>query len=164
MIEQFLKTVSHLPEQEVPAGKIVLRQGERRGQLWVLTRGSVEILKDDTAICKVKDRGAVFGEMSVLLRTYQLASVKTVEPSAFVVIEDAEQFLAGNSEAAVLLAKMLAKRLALLDSNFSKVKQDLEKMKEGESDTPKPAPTGTQLVGRFLADAERTFRDPYSMD
>ncbi len=164
MIEKFLETVSHLPEQEVPAGRVILRQGERRGQLWILTKGVVEIVKNETPICKVSERGAIFGEMSVLLRTFQLATVKTAEPSSFLVIEDAENFLAGSSTAAVVLAKMLAKRLALLDSNFSKLKQDYEKLRVEYAAMPKPHDPGTQLVSRFIADAERCLGDPLSRD
>lgn len=162
MIEQFLQTVSHIPEHEVEAGKIVLRQGERRGQLWILTSGSVEIIKNETPICKVSEKGAIFGELSVLLRTFQLATVKTVEASTFHVVEDAETFLSNNSTAAVVLAKMLAKRLALLDSNFSQLKKDYEKLRIEEATRTKTPGSGTQLVSRFLADAERTLRDPIS--
>ncbi len=159
MIEQFLQTVSHIPEVEVEAGKTVLRQGERRGQLWILTSGAVEIIKNDTPICKVSERGAIFGELSVLLRTFQLASVRTTEPSRFHVVEDAETFLSNNSTAAVVLARMLAKRLALLDSNFSQLKKDYEKVR-AEEKTGAVQGSSTQLVTRFLADAERTLGDP----
>jgi CRP/FNR family transcriptional regulator, cyclic AMP receptor protein len=164
MIETFLETISHLPEREIPPGKVILRQGERRGQLWILLRGTVEIIKNETPICKVAERGAIFGEMSVLLRTFQLASVQTAEPCAFRVIEDAETFLTGNSAASVVLAKMLAKRLALLDSNFSKLKSDYQKLKAEYDAQARPEDTGTKLVSRFIADAERSLGDPLSRD
>lgn len=164
MLEQFLQTVSKFPERQVPAGQVVLRQGERRNQLWVLTRGAVEIIKNDVPICTVNERGAIFGELSVLLRVYQLATVRTTEPSTFHLVENADEFLAGDATASVVLARMLGKRLALLDASFSRLKRDYEKLRAEESAHAQRPSTGTQLVSRFIADAERKLEGPASLD
>jgi CRP/FNR family transcriptional regulator, cyclic AMP receptor protein len=162
MTDQFLESVSHLPEKQVGAGQEILRQGERRGQLWVLLEGSVEIVKNGTPICTVSERGAIFGELSVLLRTYQLATVRAEVDSRFHVIEDAATYLADNTPATFVLARMLARRLALLDSHFSQVKKELEDLKSTQVPPPKEEGPSTQLFSRFLAEAERSLEGPTS--
>ena len=115
-------------EKNFPAGFEILRQGERRGLLYVLAEGSVEIVKNDQQICIVREKGAVFGELSILLHSYQNASVRTLEPCVFHVIEDAERFLEGNPKVAFQLAQMLGRRLALLDSHFADLKTKITLM------------------------------------
>lgn len=115
-------------ETTVAADEDVLRQGERRGLLYVLVSGRVEIVKNDSQICIVEEPGAVFGELSILLGCYQNATVRTLTPCVFRVVEGAEQYLKQNPAAAYALAAMLARRLALLDSHFAALKKQINAM------------------------------------
>lgn len=119
-----------LPVKEVTvaAGQEILRQGERLGVLYVLEEGQVEVVKNGAQICTVADRGAVFGELSILLGCYQNATVQTLAPCKFKVLEKAGQYLEKNPKAALQLARMLARRLALLDSHFAELKSKLNTM------------------------------------
>ena len=101
-----------LNKTSFPKHGTVLKQGEKKGALLFLCEGSVEVLRDGVRICKVSDRGAVFGEISVLLNVAQTATVRTLEPSTFFVIQEASKFLKTHPDLTYLLAKLLARRLA----------------------------------------------------
>jgi len=66
--------------KEFAAGAILLSEGETSGQLYILAEGSVEILRGDTQVAVVSEPGAVFGEMSVLLKRPHTATVRTTSP------------------------------------------------------------------------------------
>jgi CRP-like cAMP-binding protein len=123
-LENRLRQLEPAPaEIRVPPGTELLRQGERLGVLYVLVSGRVEILKNGHPLCVVADRGAVFGELSLLLRCYQNATVRTVEACTLLRVENAEQAFAQSPEIALELARMLARRLALLDARFAELKE-----------------------------------------
>src|SRR4029079_8938984 len=86
--------------KEFAAGAILLSEGETSGQLYILAEGSVEILRGDTQVAVVSEPGAVFGEMSVLLKRPHTATVRTTSPVGVFVFEDAESFLKSHPEIA----------------------------------------------------------------
>lgn len=132
-LETMLRRLDPAPaEIRVPPGAELLRQGERLGVLFVLVQGRVEILKNGNPLCVVADRGAVFGELSLLLRCYQNATVRAADACTLLRVEHAEQALAQSPELALELARMLARRLALLDARFAELKEHVSRM-EAES-------------------------------
>jgi len=113
---------------ELAAGQVLLRQGERLGCLFLLRSGKVEILKNQAQICVVEERGAVFGELSLLLGCYQNATVRAQSPSTFWVVDNAGAVIEKFPELALELARLLARRLALLDARFAELKQQILRM------------------------------------
>jgi len=107
-------------------GGVVLEQGTTRGLLLVLIQGEVEVLRDNVRVAKTSEQGAVFGEMSVLLRQPHTATVRALKPSSFAIIEDPEQFLASSSAVSLHIARMLANRLSALTTYLVDVKQQYE--------------------------------------
>jgi CRP-like cAMP-binding protein len=97
--------------QSLPAGTILLTEGETSGRLYVLAGGTVEVLRGDTQVALVADPGAIFGEMSVLLRRPHIATVKAASAVEVLVFDDAESFLKSNPEIAFIVGKLLAERL-----------------------------------------------------
>jgi len=108
---ELLRLCGVTPQRDVPAGEIVLNEGDRTGVLYVLIAGTVEVLKGDVQVNVVSDPGAVFGEMSVLLDAPHMATVRTLAPSRFHVIEDARRFLNGDPAVAFAISRLLARRL-----------------------------------------------------
>lgn len=102
---------SGVARQEIPAGAVLLREGDTSGRLYVLAKGTLEVLRGETAVATVGEAGAVFGEMSVLLRRPHTATVRAMTPSSVYVFEDAESFLKSHPEIAFILARVLAERL-----------------------------------------------------
>lgn len=97
--------------KDFPAGEILLSEGDATGRLYVLAEGQVEVLRGETPVAVVGERGAVFGEMSVLLDRPHTATVRTLSPVSAFVFEDAESFLKSNPDIAFFIGKLLAQRL-----------------------------------------------------
>src|SRR5262249_12555114 len=64
-----------LPIVTYQAGETVLAAGSRSGQLLILKSGAVAIIKEDIEITKVREPGAVLGELSALLDQPHTADV-----------------------------------------------------------------------------------------
>jgi CRP-like cAMP-binding protein len=101
----------HLPLRNVPAGEVLLWEGQFTGRLFVLVDGEVEVRKADFLINVVSERGAVFGEMSALLGAPPMATVRATRPSTMYAIENGANFLQTNKDAAFFVAELLAQRL-----------------------------------------------------
>jgi CRP-like cAMP-binding protein len=115
-----------VPLKELPAETVLLREGECTGLFYVLSRGTVSVLRGGTEVALVNQPGSLFGEMSVLLARPHTATVRAVTPVDVFVIDDAERFLRSHSELAFLLAQMLAERLAAATTYLVDLKQQYE--------------------------------------
>ena len=111
MKDTLLQVTERLPQSHVAAGEILLPEGERTGLLYILVHGRVEILKGDVQIEEVTEPGAVFGEISALLDTPHMATVRAITPARVVRIERAGQFLCDHPDLATEIARLLAERL-----------------------------------------------------
>jgi CRP/FNR family transcriptional regulator, cyclic AMP receptor protein len=118
-----------LPLQSVPAGEVLLREGERTGLLFILIDGHVEILKGEVQVEVVTEPGALFGEISALLDTPHMATVKTITPARVARIENASAVLQRHPELALEVARLLALRL----TNVVGYLADLKRQFEGHS-------------------------------
>lgn len=125
ILETLLAYCENRQQQLFAKGAEILRQGEKKDQLFILSSGSVEVIRDGIQIAIVQDRGAVFGEISALLKTPHNATVKTFEDSYFYVISNAEKFIVENPPVALCIARILAQRLATVDAQFADLKKKL---------------------------------------
>jgi hypothetical protein len=114
-----------LPERILDAGEVVLQEGTP-GPLFVLVEGAVEILKGDLRINVVDEPGSIFGEVSALLGTPPMATVRALERSRFFVADDGPAFIASNPEVAMAVARVLASRLMSVTSYLVDVKRQFE--------------------------------------
>lgn len=121
-----LDIVAHLPRREAPAGEMLLEQGEAAASMLVLISGEVEVLHDKIRVARTAEPGAVFGEMSILLRRHCTASVRTLKPSVLAVVDQPERFLKESSEASLHVAVLLARRLEALNRYLVDVKTQYE--------------------------------------
>jgi CRP-like cAMP-binding protein len=98
-----------LPLATYRAGENVLVAGSSTGRLLFLKDGAVAVVREGTEIATVDEPGAVFGEISALLKKPHTADVHTLKPSQFYVANAA---LLGVSAAALFyVAEVLAQRL-----------------------------------------------------
>lgn len=70
----------------------------------------MEVIKGETPIIRIRQPGAVFGEISILLDCLHTASVEAVEPTSCHVIREGMSFLAANPLIAPEIAELLAGR------------------------------------------------------
>jgi CRP/FNR family transcriptional regulator, cyclic AMP receptor protein len=109
-ITVFQKRLSALPIATYQAGESVLAAGATTGQLLILKKGAVSIVKETIEIAKVTEVGAVLGELSALLDQPHTADVRALEPSEFYVA-DATALLAEDPVVLLYVSAVLAQRL-----------------------------------------------------
>jgi CRP/FNR family cyclic AMP-dependent transcriptional regulator len=122
----FLKLIAGHKIEHFDAGGIVIEQGTVGHLLYVLIQGEIEVLRDKVRVAKICEPGAIFGEMHVLLGGHHHATVRTLKPSSFAIIENPKQFLASSPEASLRVARMLAARLDTLNKYLVDVKRQYE--------------------------------------
>jgi CRP-like cAMP-binding protein len=112
--------------KELLPGTILLSEGETSGRLYILARGSLEVLRGDIRVAVASEPGSVFGEMSVLLKRPHTATVRATSPVTVFVFEDAESFLKSHPEIAFYLGRLLAERLNAATTYLVDLKRQFE--------------------------------------
>ena len=103
-----------LPEIAVPAGAVIIAEGEAHIRLYVLVDGAVEVSRAGSSLRIVDEPGAVFGEMSALLGGSATATVRTVGEARLRRSDDGPSFLRSNPAVTHAVATMLAERLDVM--------------------------------------------------
>jgi len=157
----FQNSLATLPLATYQAGETVIADGSRTGRLLILSKGTVVIVKEGTEIAKVAERGAVFGELSVLLDQPHAADVRALETAEFHVA-DATTLLTQNPIAVLYVATMLAHRLNGANQALIQLKHQLS---TGEPPNV-VAKTVSKMEELLIADASLIYagypHDPYA--
>src|SRR5689334_8098598 len=111
----FEKLLAKLPVVTRVAGETV-RAGLKTDLLLILKKGTVVILRDSVEVARVRQVGAVLGELSALLGQPHTAEVRALEDSQFYVA-DAE-LLDKDPSMLRYVAKILAQRLVEADTGI----------------------------------------------
>ena len=112
-----------VPAKAVEPGTVLFAEGDRDGALYVLVSGEVEILKGDFQVNIVSEPGAVFGEMSILLKNPHMATVRARKSCQVHMIPDGEAFLRSNPGTAYDLLRIMASRLHGVTNYLSNLNQ-----------------------------------------
>ena len=120
--------ISELALRALPAGEVLIEENSVSGALFFLASGTLEVRKDSVQLAEVTEVGAVFGEMSVLLRTVHTAAVIAATDVEVRVAEDPELFLRDNPEVALYVARILARRLNSLNRYLVDIKHQFSDM------------------------------------
>ena len=126
MMQEILRHCAGLSQRSFERGEIVLEDGTKTGLLFILAEGSVEVLKGEVQITTVAEPGAFLGEISALLGLPHTATVKTLEPSRFFVVEKPTEFLRSQPEIALSLSRLLAQRLNYVTGYLVDLKTQFE--------------------------------------
>jgi CRP-like cAMP-binding protein len=110
-MEGVLEVCADLPDVAFAPGEVVLREGGRDGRIFVLISGTVAVMKGDVRVTRIRNPGALFGEMSVLLGMPYSATVVAETPVRMRLVQDGEAFLRSTPEVALHAARLLAQRL-----------------------------------------------------
>jgi len=116
--------VAALPVESFDAGAAVFTEGTKTGRLLVLKSGEVGISKNGTAIARVAEPGAVFGELSALLDLPHTADVHALEHSEFHVAAAAD--LLNDPAALLFVTTVLAQRVVGANAALIELKQQIE--------------------------------------
>ncbi len=110
-------------KREVPAGEVLLSEGNTSGHLYILVEGRIEVLRGSTQVAVVSEPGSVFGEMSVLLNTPHTATVRALSPVTVYAYANAAGFLRSDPQVAFVIARLLAQRLNLATTYLADLKR-----------------------------------------
>ena len=91
-------SIDSLPLRSFKAGEILVQEGGGENVLYFLARGTVEVSKGGQSITRVRERGAMFGEMSVLLESKPTATVTAVDKVECRVAAHPKEFLAAHPD------------------------------------------------------------------
>ena len=83
-------------EQDHPAGHVLIREGEQGNSLYLIVDGEVEILKEDTPVMTLNQRGTCIGEMALMSDEPRSATIKTTRSTKLLKIsrDDFDQAMA----------------------------------------------------------------------
>jgi CRP-like cAMP-binding protein len=85
--KELLEVASLADEIDFPAGKEIIREGERGREFFVLIDGAAEVTREGHRIATYT-RGDFTGEIALIARIPRTATVKTTEPTRVLVITD----------------------------------------------------------------------------
>lgn len=122
-IEASLKA---FPLISLTAGEYLLTQGEKTDSIYFLLEGSVKVTRDGYEVAVVSDKGAVFGEMSILLDNAHSASVQCLQDSKFYHVEHPAKYLEDHPKVILHIAQILGLRLFSLNQYLVDVKTQYE--------------------------------------
>jgi CRP-like cAMP-binding protein len=125
MIE-IIESLKDFPVLSLKAGEQLLAQGEKNDRIYFLLEGSVAVEKDGYEVAVVSDKGAVFGEMSILLDIEHSALVRCLEDSRFIALENPGEYLEKHPKVIWHIAQILGLRLFNLNQYLVDVKRQYE--------------------------------------
>ena len=114
------------PVVSLAAGQYLMSQGEMTDSIYFLLEGAVRVTKDGYDVAVITDKGAVFGEMSILLDYQHTASVQCLEDSRFYHIEHPKKYLEEHPRLIWHIAQILGMRLFNLNQYLVDVKRQYE--------------------------------------
>jgi CRP/FNR family transcriptional regulator, cyclic AMP receptor protein len=114
----------NLPEVHFKKGDVIIEEGAQSSKIFILQTGKVKVVAEGEELCKVDVKGAVFGDMSVLLGRDTSAKVVATQDSVCLVIDDAANYLKTQPELIFGIAQILASRLVQMNSSFVHMKHD----------------------------------------
>jgi CRP/FNR family cyclic AMP-dependent transcriptional regulator len=109
-MSSILKLLGKLKPTDFPAGATLIAEG-KPARLFVLSAGSLEVLRGEMHVANIEDPGAVVGEMSALLGRPASATVRARTPVSAYAIDDPEKFFEKSPGVLLEIARTLAKRL-----------------------------------------------------
>jgi CRP/FNR family transcriptional regulator, cyclic AMP receptor protein len=125
-MSEILQMIRNRELRRFDPGQIVMEEGSHTDRLFILTDGSVEVVKGGVRVATISEPGATFGEMSVLLQSDHTATVRTVTPCSFHVIENPSVLLQNSPRICFHVCVLLARRLDSLTRYLVDVKQQFE--------------------------------------
>ena len=107
-------------EVEVPAGHVLMRQGDRGNEMFVLVSGKVSVERAGRALGE-RGAGSVLGEIALLAEMPRTATVIAIEPSRMFVVGHREfhSLMDQMPSVRTSVLEVLASRIAALDPDAS---------------------------------------------
>jgi CRP/FNR family transcriptional regulator, cyclic AMP receptor protein len=119
-----------IPIVEVPAGETLIAQGAPPPAIFILVEGATAVDRDGMVFAEVDYPGAVFGEMSTVMRSAATATVRTTKTSTLHIARDPEGFLR-RPDVAIAVLRLTANRLEEMTRYLAEVRGQFDQL-EGQ--------------------------------
>lgn len=129
-MERILEFCGAMETVSFAAGEVIFTEGERTGLLYILISGGVEVIKGESPITVIREPGAIFGELSILLDQPHPASVEAVEETTCYVTRGGRDFLEQHPKITLAVAELLAARLKGMIGYLADLKAQYEDRKD----------------------------------
>jgi CRP-like cAMP-binding protein len=129
-MQDILELCEGMETQSFAAGEVLMPEGGKTGLLYVLVSGCLEVTKGETPIIRIRQPGAIFGEISLLLDGLHTATVEATEPTVCRVIRGGRQFLAENPLITLEVAELLASRFKAMMGYLADMKAQYSDRKD----------------------------------
>lgn len=105
-----------LDEVEVPAGRVLMRQGETGGEMFIVVDGSFRVERDGQMVAE-QGPGAVLGEMSLIAEGPRVATVTANTPGRLLVAAHREfhDLMEGHPAIKMQILQGLAEKVRNMD-------------------------------------------------
>lgn len=162
--EAFVSLVGRLEYQKVPAGHVVVQQGDEGRSLYVLIEGEAVVCRSQDEQTKELARlgpGCLFGELALITSKPRYATVKTTAPCELFAIDRAlvDELATAHAELAGDIAAFARRRVLMNLMATSKLFSPLEEAERRElleAFVPRVVEAGAVLI-REGADPEGLF-------
>ena len=114
------------PVVTLESGELLLHEGERKNSIYFLKDGAVKVTQKGYDVAIIDEKGAVFGEMSLLLDHVHTASVECLRDSIFYRIDSPKSLCDKHPEINWHISRILAVRLFNLTQYLVDVKRQFE--------------------------------------
>jgi len=112
-----------VPEVDYSAGELIIQEGKPGGKVYVLISGTVEIYKSGEKVGETSAKGAMFGEMAVILSQNNSATVRSYTGSRFFEIKNMQAFLHDNPDEALEVMQTMCSRIKTLNEQVAEFKR-----------------------------------------
>ena len=116
MVADLLALTAARADRAVLPGEVLMTEGDSSTALLVVVEGAFEVRKGEAVLAVVDQPGACLGELSVLLGQPHHATVVARSAGRVRDVEDGAAFLHAEPGAALLVARILAHRLDVVNS------------------------------------------------
>jgi CRP/FNR family transcriptional regulator, cyclic AMP receptor protein len=124
---ELLPHCADIPVITVSAGDVLIEQGSPPPAIFVLVEGAMAIERDGLVFSTIDYPGAIFGEMSTVMRRPATATVRATAPSTLHVARDPEGFLA-RPNVAVSVLRLTASRLEVVTRYLAAVRAQFDQL------------------------------------
>lgn len=121
-----LESCAQFPEIVLQPGERLIVEGERGTAIYVLVDGTMDVWRGAYRVSRVREPGALFGEMSQLLGVPYSATVSAGTEARLRVAEDGMAFLASSPAVSLHAARLLAQRLQDATTYLADMKRQFE--------------------------------------
>jgi len=124
-MEAIPASIGSLPLRSFGKSSVLLAEGGAGSEIYFLMSGTVEVRKGAEIITRVRERGAMLGEMAVLLNCPNTATVVAASDVECRVASEPMAFLAAHPDVMLYVCQVLARRLDSLNRYLVDVKHQL---------------------------------------